>query len=122
MRPSSDADSEVIATPFAAGLSRLACAICAGSLNVNHLVKYAHHKVAILLELRAPSTCGAAQADSRALVFQGPTSNRVGEIPLLVGVPEGLSGVPPTTDLLLPERGSAPVKARGSPIYETHAL
>jgi len=81
VRPSSDADSEVIATLFAAGLSRLACAICAGSLNVNHLVKYAHHKVAILLELRAPSTCGAAQADSRALVFEGPTSNRVGEIP-----------------------------------------
>jgi hypothetical protein len=67
VRPSSDAESKAIATHFPAGLSRLACATCARSLNAKHLVKYAHHKVAILLELRAPSTCGVAQADSRVL-------------------------------------------------------
>jgi hypothetical protein len=92
------------------------------SPNADHLVKFAHHKVAILLELRAPGICGIALATSRNLPGQGPMSMRVSEMVSLLPLPTRFSSVPETPVPLLPTRGAAHTRARGSPTNETNAV
>ena len=88
MRPSSGADSLVIATHFQAGISRLTCTNLCKLKQRQSPGQVRSPKVAILLDLRAPDTFESPQADSRALIFQGLKKYWFSETPLLVVRPE----------------------------------